>query len=949
MLRRWLAYSILLLASVCLSAQQKEKTDSLVRLLGCDQLQQVEENGYSYRKALGHARFEHNSTLLVCDTAIWNVNTNIINAFGNVRIIQNETVLSSDKLDYLIDEDLAKFRGTLVQLQDKQRNTLRTRDLDYNTKDSVANFRGGASMRDKDGQIIESKYGTYDSKIKTFKFTGTVNMYTDSVFVKTELLEYDTEANMAVFGHGTLAWKDDNMLSSNAGWYDRNRELFLFNKKVHVMTPVQEAWADTLKYHKLTNDAELFGNAELKDTSRNICALAGYMSYVDSLSYIKMTRNPVVIAVSEDGGQRDTVYVGADSLKYWTVKMCDIPEGEVKTAKKRLDEISADAVTSYRQKAAADAKAAAEEAKKKMLEDDPNALGASDRGAGKGRAAKGDAAKESGKSPSRSGTDSKPASSGTPLPPREGSSTKGGQRTLRTGRAVAPNLPAPWDDLDEVEFPEYSFKRQTPDTLRRSGGDSLLTPGKDSTLLSGRDSTKAGADSLVVKDTTKIGYLLALGGVKVFRKDMQVVCDSLAYSDLDSLVRLFQSPIIWNETNRQYTADSIRVMIKNKALEKASLMSNAFILIQEDTVCYDQIKGAEMMAYFDSTGALSRFDSMGGASGLFFIEENGSFATVNKFEAKMLTATFLEGNINDLNYFQEAKTDAYPFVQLKRDERRLKGFDWQPDKRPKQPSDVTSFVPRKSERERYEAMNRPEYNYTADYFPGYMNSVYKMLARQDSLKDVRAAERRRLKALQEQEERERADSLNAAESALREKLDSELADSGENEVSSGESEPEEKVAKTPERKKPAERENNPETSDQSRTEEPPKTEEAAVESVQEETEPQLSAEEEARRLKEEKAAEAARLKAERKAERQAAREAKVAAREAHWAELDARDAAKAEEKAQKALVRKRKSTAKAVQARDKREAKEQSVLEYYMARFEKRKARQEARSAGKNK
>lgn len=934
MLRKWLAYSILLLASVCLSAQQKEKTDSLVRLLGCDQLQQVEEFGDSYRKALGHARFEHNSTLLVCDTAIWNVNTNIINAFGNVRIIQNETVLSSDKLDYLIDEDLAKFRGTLVQLQDKQKNTLRTRDLDYNTKDSVANFRGGASMRDKDGQIIESKYGTYDSKIKTFKFTGTVNMYTDSVFVKTELLEYDTDANMAVFGHGTLAWKDDNMLSSNAGWYDRNRELFLFNKKVHVMTPVQEAWADTLKYYKLTNDAELMGNAELKDTSRNICALAGYMSYVDSLSYIKMTRNPVVIAISEDGGQRDTVYVGADSLKYWTVKMCDIPAGEVKTAQKRLDEISSDAVTTYRQKAAADAKAAAEEARKKMLEDDPNALGASDRGAGKGGAAKGGTSKGA----SRQESSGKPASTGTALPPREGSSQKGGQRTIRNnGRAVTPNLPAPWDDLDELEFPEYSYERQLPDTLRRSSGDSLLTSGKDSSLVSGRDSTLAGADSLEVKDTTKVGYLLAVGGVKVFRKDMQVVCDSLAYTDLDSLVRLFNNPIIWNETNRQYTADSIRIMIRNKALDRASLMSNAFILIQEDTICYDQIKGAEMMAYFDSTGALSRFDSMGGASGLFFIEENGSFATVNKFEAKMLTATFIDGEINDLNYFQEAKTDAYPFVQLRRDERRLKGFDWQPDKRPTQPSDVTTFVPRKSERERYEAMSRPEYNYTADYFPGYMNSVYKMLAQQDSLKEVRAAERRRLKALQEQEEKERADSLSLAESALRERLDAEMTESAGTEASSGESEPAE------------EKETPPEATVETNVEEASPESGQAAEETQPEQPEELSAEEEARRLKEEKAAEAARLKAERKAEKQAAKDAKVAAREARWAELDARDAAKAEEKAQKALIRKRKSTAKAVQARDRRDAKEQSVLEYYMARFEKRKARQEAREAGKKK
>ena len=184
MLARRLAYSlILLLVSFGLFAQNTEQKDSLVRLLGCDELQQVEEYGQSYRKALGHARFEHNSTLLICDTALWNVNQNVINAFGNVQIIQNNTVLSSESLDYLIDQNLAQFRGALVQLRDKDGNTLRTTDLDYNTKDSVAVFRNGGALRDKDGQIIESDDGHYYSKLKTFSFTNNVNMYTDSIFV----------------------------------------------------------------------------------------------------------------------------------------------------------------------------------------------------------------------------------------------------------------------------------------------------------------------------------------------------------------------------------------------------------------------------------------------------------------------------------------------------------------------------------------------------------------------------------------------------------------------------------------------------------------------------------------------------------------------------------------------------------------------------------------------
>ena len=137
-------------------------------------------------------------------------------------------------------------------------------------------------------------------------------------------------------------------------------------------------------------------------------------------------------------------------------------------------------------------------------------------------------------------------------------------------------------------------------------------------------------------DTTKIGFLEAIGKVKIYKKDMQVVCDSLLYSDLDSLARLYKEPVIYQEVVRQYTADSVTLVIEGGGMDKASLMSNAFIAIQEDTSHYDQIKGAEMMAYFDEKGALERFDVLGGASALFYIEENDVFATVNKPESKML-------------------------------------------------------------------------------------------------------------------------------------------------------------------------------------------------------------------------------------------------------------------------------------------------------------------------
>lgn len=962
MLARRLAYSlILLLVSFGLFAQNTEQKDSLVRLLGCDELQQVEEYGQSYRKALGHARFEHNSTLLICDTALWNVNQNVINAFGNVQIIQNNTVLSSESLDYLIDQNLAQFRGALVQLRDKDGNTLRTTDLDYNTKDSVAVFRNGGALRDKDGQIIESDDGHYYSKLKTFSFTNNVNMYTDSIFVKTDDLDYNTGTNVATFGTGTNAWRDNNMLSSQAGFYERTLEKFTFFRNVHILTENQEAWADTLVYYRVPNNVEMFGHVELLDTTRNVAAVAGYVQYIDSLSFIKLTREPAVIAISEQGEKRDTAYIGADTLILRSIPKCDVDSSEISNSASRLKEINVDPVTEYRRKAYEAAKAAAEEARKKREEEDPNAAGASDRGAS--------AVKPGGK------PTGKPAgkATGTAIGKTAGTTAgktgdnSGGKAISKSGKLSGDamigdpvtkgrqGLPAPWDDVIEYAPPRFQLPdtlKTSPDTLKTSpdtvrvpsdslaaktlsavtepvsvtepaevtdpqSPDSLTVP-TDSLTVPG-DSLHVPTDSLSLapKDSTKISFIYGIRNVKVFRNDMQVACDSLAYTDLDSLIRLYENPIVWNEIKRQYSADSITVIVKNRSIDRASLMSNAFIIVQEDTLSYDQIRGTEMMAYFDSTGALRRFDSMGGASGVFYIEENGSLATVNKFESKMLTATLKDGNIQDLNYFDAVKTDAYPVVQMKKDEKILKGFDWQPDKRPKGPEDITPYKPRESQRKVYENVPRAEFAQTDIYFPGHMNSVYKMLARQDSLKRVRNAERRRLEAERKAEAARIADSLRivaAADSlaladslaradslALRDSLASRDSLARQDSLAVKDSLV---VSDSLSVSKADSLANDP----------------SAIKKAEQER---------------------------KKAEREKARKDRQAAKEARWAELDARDAAKAKAKEEKALKKKRQKTLKTLKAMEKRRAKEERMLERYKARYEKQKARKAARKAGK--
>ena len=662
---------------------ERKQEEEKVRLLHAQSAQLIEEDGQNYRKVIGPARFLHNDTYLLCDTALWNVNTNVIDAMGHVRIIQDKTQLSSETLQYVVDDNMAKFRGSLVQLEDKDHNTLRTHYLDYNTKDSVAIFQDGAAMRDKDGQIIESLFGTYDSKANLFVFNDQVNMYLDTTFVKTSRLEYRSDLSTAYFGYNTDMWQDDKMLSAHDGWYDRNREIFFFRRKVHVLSRDQETWADSLYYFRDRNDAELLGNVELMDTTRNVFALAGRFEYSDSLSQVRMTRDPAVMSVSDEKGTRDTLYLGGELLLLRGIPRCDIPVEWTKTAERRLKDISGDPVMEYRKKAAEEAAKAAEEAAK----NDPNRP--PDKPKGKGSDKPADKPKE-------------PEPPTPPAPPAD-------------SLAVAPQR----------------------DSLTAAPADSLSVPAVVDTLPP-------------PKDTTKVNFIWGSKRVRMFRRNMQMVADSLVYSDLDSLVRLYKDPIFFSDGNRQYASDSIYMVIKDRQMQKAHLLSNAFITVEEQPHCYDQIRGTEMVAYFDSTSALTRFDALGGASSIFYLEEQDVLATVNKVESKMIYATFKDGELERIYYYDNPKNDGYPSVQMPEEERTLKGFRWEPEKRPKSPLDVTPLVPRKSERFAYLARPHTSFTQTNLYFPGHVNKIYRDIAIRDSLQVVRERTRQEVEAKKDQ-------------------------------------------------------------------------------------------------------------------------------------------------------------------------------------------------------
>ncbi len=322
--------------SVLGHTQNKESADSLIRLVEAVSAHLMEIDSVSYRKVIGPATFLHNNTYLKCDTALWNVNANIIDAVGNVEIIQENTMLTSDSLKYDIPANLAMFRGSLVELYDKEGNILNTNYLNYNTRDSIATFYFGASMKSNDGKIMESDNGTYTAAEKKFTFEDNVQIFTDSVIISSVQVDYLTQTDEVIFNENTVAWRNENILYANSGRYKRPQNLFIFNKDGYILTKEQELWADLMEYYRNTGDADLYNNVQILDTVQSSICMADKVAYRPAKSEIELTANPSVGMYSMENDRPDTLFLAADTILYRTIKMYEVDSNSIVQASERL-------------------------------------------------------------------------------------------------------------------------------------------------------------------------------------------------------------------------------------------------------------------------------------------------------------------------------------------------------------------------------------------------------------------------------------------------------------------------------------------------------------------------------------------------------------------------------------------------------------------------------------
>ncbi len=193
----------------------------------------------------------------------------------------------------------------------------------------------------------------------------------------------------------------------------------------------------------------------------------------------------------------------------------------------------------------------------------------------------------------------------------------------------------------------------------------------------------------IPKTENKKKNLYAFHNVKLFRKDLQGVCDSLVFDRKDSTIRLFYSPILWSGVN-QLTGDSMYMQTANSEITNIYLINNSFITSladsndvgKADSSRFNQIRGKNMTGYLKEN-KIYKIDVSGNGQTIYYAKnkQQKNFG-VNRADCSDLVIYVEENKVQKITLLNEPSGTLYPIKQLATSELRLKGFNWQAERRP---------------------------------------------------------------------------------------------------------------------------------------------------------------------------------------------------------------------------------------------------------------------------
>ena len=182
----------------------------------------------------------------------------------------------------------------------------------------------------------------------------------------------------------------------------------------------------------------------------------------------------------------------------------------------------------------------------------------------------------------------------------------------------------------------------------------------------------------------------AYNHVRMFRRDMQGVCDSLVYQTRDSMMIMYKDPIVWTGS-QQLLGEEIQAFMNDSTIDSIYVLRQTLSCECLDSLHYNQVAGHEIHSYMKD-GELYMTHVVGNVKVNYFpLDDDSLMVALNHMESTEMKMYMGENRKMKKIWMPAANGTFYPIPMIPRDVRFLENFQWFDYIRPLNAQDIFNW------------------------------------------------------------------------------------------------------------------------------------------------------------------------------------------------------------------------------------------------------------------
>ena len=292
--------------------QKSQKKKTKVDLLHADEGRADKMARPDVQVLIGSVKLRHDSMYMYCDSALIYEKTNSVEAFGNVRMEQGDTLFIYG--DYLYYDGMSQLAMLRENVRMINRNTVLTTDsLNYDRLYNLGYYFDGGTLTDEEN-VLTSEWGEYSPATKISVFNHDVKLVNPKFVLTSDTLKYSTDTKIATILGPSDIVSDKNHIYSERGIYNTTTEQAELLDRSVLTNEGKKLTGDSIFYDRVLGYGEAFDNVQMNDTINRNMLTGNYCFYNEITGSALATQRAVAI----DYSQGDSLFMHGDTLRLIT-------------------------------------------------------------------------------------------------------------------------------------------------------------------------------------------------------------------------------------------------------------------------------------------------------------------------------------------------------------------------------------------------------------------------------------------------------------------------------------------------------------------------------------------------------------------------------------------------------------------------------------------------------